>query len=144
MWGRTKQLYSSLSYLEKLGLPIWLDFSSVYSDRYPMTALNNQKNNSQNRLLLVSSVYEKSQVTLICLWIHIPKCYLQAPVISQLISTYSLVVNITKAMLQPNANAEGCFDIELRGTVPQISSGLAYLEFLNFRIVGKPNADGDS
>jgi hypothetical protein len=26
LWGRTKQLYSSLSYLEKLGLPIWLDF----------------------------------------------------------------------------------------------------------------------
>ncbi len=34
LWGRTKQLYSSLSYLEKLGLPIWLDLSSVYSDVY--------------------------------------------------------------------------------------------------------------
>ncbi|MEH2412588.1 NIL domain-containing protein [Nostoc sp.] len=33
LWGRTKQLYFSLSYLEKLGLPIWLDLSSVYSDR---------------------------------------------------------------------------------------------------------------
>ncbi|WP_392535402.1 NIL domain-containing protein [Nostoc sp. C117] len=33
LWGTTKQLYSSLSYLEKLGLPIWLDFSSVYGDR---------------------------------------------------------------------------------------------------------------
>ncbi|MDZ8186734.1 MAG: NIL domain-containing protein [Nostoc sp. ChiSLP02] len=33
LWGRTKQLYSSLSYLEKLGLPIWLDLSGVYSDR---------------------------------------------------------------------------------------------------------------
>ena len=29
LWGRTKQLYSSLNYLEKLGLPIWLDLSSV-------------------------------------------------------------------------------------------------------------------
>lgn len=47
-------------------------------------------------------------------------------------------------MLQPNADAEGCFDIELRGTVPQISSDLAYLESLNLRIVGKLNADGDS
>ncbi|MEH1840995.1 MAG: NIL domain-containing protein [Nostoc sp.] len=34
LWGRTKQLYSSLSYLNKLGLPIWLDLSSVYSDVY--------------------------------------------------------------------------------------------------------------
>ncbi|MFN6473971.1 MAG: NIL domain-containing protein [Nostoc sp. SerVER01] len=33
LWGRTKQLYSSLSYLEKLGLPIWLDLSSIYGDR---------------------------------------------------------------------------------------------------------------
>ncbi|MBW4426432.1 MAG: NIL domain-containing protein [Nostoc desertorum CM1-VF14] len=32
LWGRTKQIYSSLNYLEKLGLPIWLDLSSVYSD----------------------------------------------------------------------------------------------------------------
>ncbi|MEH1844416.1 MAG: NIL domain-containing protein [Nostoc sp.] len=75
---------------------------------------------------------------------HVPKCYLQTPVISQLISAYGLVVNITKAMLQPNTDAEGCFDIELRATLPQICSGLAYLESLNLRIVGKSNADGDS
>jgi L-aspartate semialdehyde sulfurtransferase ferredoxin len=109
-----------------------------------MAALNNQKTNFQNRLSLVSSGSEKSQVTQIRLRIHIPISYLQAPVISQLISTYGLVVNITKAMLQPNTDQEGCFDIELRGTVPQISCGLAYLESLNLRIVGKPNADGDS
>ncbi|OYD87547.1 hypothetical protein CDG77_28830 [Nostoc sp. 'Peltigera membranacea cyanobiont' 213] len=105
-----------------------------------MAALNNR----QTRLSLVSSVYKKSQVTQIRLRIYIPKCYLQAPVISQLISAYGLVVNITKAMIQPNTDGEGCFDIESRGTVSQISSGLAYLESLNLRIVGKPNADDDS
>ncbi|MEH1919919.1 NIL domain-containing protein [Nostoc sp.] len=109
-----------------------------------MAARNNQKTNSHTRLSMVSSAYEKSQVTQIRLRIHIPKSYLQAPVISQLISAYGLVVNITKAILQPNTDGEGCFDIELRGTVAQISSGLAYLESLNLRIVGKPNADGDS
>jgi hypothetical protein len=46
-------------------------------------------------------------------------------------------------MLQPKTDQEAYFDIELRGTVPQISNGLAYLESLNLRIVGKPNADGD-
>ncbi|MCC5653803.1 NIL domain-containing protein [Nostoc sp. XA013] len=107
-----------------------------------MAALNNQTN-SQTRLSLVSSVYTKSQVTQIRLRIHIPKYYLQVPVISQLISVYGLVVNITKAMLQPNVDGEGYFDIELRGTAPQICSGLAYLESLNLRIVGKPNTDGD-
>ncbi len=109
-----------------------------------MAALNKRQTNSQTSLSLVSSVSNKSQVTQIRLRIYIPKCYLQAPVISQLISAYGLVVNITKAMLQPNTDEEGCFDIELRGTVPQISNGLAYLESLNLRIVGKPNADGDS
>ncbi|BAZ32649.1 hypothetical protein NIES4074_51550 [Cylindrospermum sp. NIES-4074] len=34
LWGRTKQLQASLSYLENLGLPIWLDASSFYSDRH--------------------------------------------------------------------------------------------------------------
>ncbi|MEH1868865.1 MAG: NIL domain-containing protein [Nostoc sp.] len=109
-----------------------------------MTALNKRQTNSQTSLSLVSSVSNKSQVTQIRLRIYIPKCYLQAPVISQLISAYGLVVNITKAMLQPNTDEQGCFDIELRGTVPQISNGLAYLESLNLRIVGKPNADSDS
>ncbi|BDI19219.1 hypothetical protein ANSO36C_50210 [Nostoc cf. commune SO-36] len=109
-----------------------------------MAALNNQKINSQTRLSLVSSVKEKSQVTQIRLRIYIPISYLQAPVISQLISAYGLVVNIIKAMLQLNTNKEGYFDIELRRTVSQISRGLAYLESLNLRIVGKPNTDGDS
>ncbi|MCC5643375.1 NIL domain-containing protein [Nostoc sp. CHAB 5824] len=108
-----------------------------------MTALNNHQSNSQTRLSLVSSVSAKSQVTQIRLRIHIPKYYLQVPVISQLVSAYGLVVNITKALLQPNTDKEGYFDIELRGTEPQICSGLTYLESLNLRIVGKPNADGD-
>ena len=108
-----------------------------------MAALNNHQTNSQTKLSLVSSVYTKSQITQIRLRIYIPKCYQQAPVISQLISAYGLVVNITKAMLQPKTDQEAYFDIELRGTVPQISNGLAYLESLNLRIVGKPNADGD-
>ncbi|QFS46083.1 NIL domain-containing protein [Nostoc sphaeroides] len=108
-----------------------------------MAALNNRQTNSQARLSLVSSVYTKSEVTQIRLRIYIPKCYLQTPVISQLISAYGLVVNITKAMLQPNTDQEAYFDIELRGTEAQISHGLAYLESLNLRIVGKPNADGD-
>ena len=105
-----------------------------------MAALNNR----QTKLSLVSSVYTKSQVTQIRLRIYIPKCHLQTPVISQLISAYGLVVNITKAMLQPNTVQEAYFDIELRGTEVQISSGLAYLESLNLIIVGKPNADDDS
>ena len=80
-------------------------YANSQNTHYPMAALNNS-HNSQTRLSLVSSVYTKSQVTQIRLRIYIPKCYLQAPVISQLISSYGLVVNITKAMLQPNTDQE--------------------------------------
>ncbi|HLO83963.1 MAG TPA: NIL domain-containing protein [Nostocaceae cyanobacterium] len=32
LWGRSEQIYSSLTYLEKMGLPLWIDWSSVYSN----------------------------------------------------------------------------------------------------------------
>jgi hypothetical protein len=109
-----------------------------------MTAFNKQQNLLTARASLAQSVYEKSQITQIRLHVNIPKSYIQEPVISRLISHYGLVVNITQAMLGADTGGEGCFDLELRGTVLQIDSGLAYLESLNLRIVGKPNTAGDS
>lgn len=53
------------------------------------------------------------------------------------------MVNITGAMLTPNSNAQGKFDLELRGTLNQIHSGLAYMEALQLKILGKPNTHGD-
>lgn len=32
LWGKPKQLFSCLSYLEELGLPLWLDSSSLYGN----------------------------------------------------------------------------------------------------------------
>jgi L-aspartate semialdehyde sulfurtransferase ferredoxin len=92
---------------------------------------------------MVVSVYENICVTQIRVRLLIPQYYRQEPVISQLISAYSLVVNITAAMLRENTSKEGCFDLELKGTPPQISSGLTYLESLNLKIVGKANTFGD-
>ncbi len=109
-----------------------------------MSALNNPQPTTVTKLSLVPSSYKKSLVTQIRLRVYIPKLYLQEPVISHLISTHRLVVNITGAMLGAKTDGDGCFDIELRGTVAQISSGLAYLASLNLRIVGKANVDGDS
>ncbi|OUL22120.1 NIL domain-containing protein [Nostoc sp. 106C] len=34
LWGRTRQIYSSLSYLKKLGLPIWPDWSSTVRQKF--------------------------------------------------------------------------------------------------------------
>ncbi|BAZ32650.1 hypothetical protein NIES4074_51560 [Cylindrospermum sp. NIES-4074] len=108
-----------------------------------MTAFNHLQLTVGNRLSLIPSVHDKSRITQTRLRLFIPQSYLQEPVISRLISAHNLVVNITAAMLTAEQNGEGCFDLELRGTVPQICSGLAYLESLNLRILGKPNTDSD-
>ncbi|MEI2582522.1 NIL domain-containing protein [Scytonema sp. PRP1] len=93
---------------------------------------------------MVAPAFKSSNTTKMRLRLHIPGRYQQEPVISRLIAIHGLVVNITGAMLGKHTNGEGRFDLEIRGTVPQIRHGLAYLESLNLKIVGKPNADGDS
>ncbi|BAZ21270.1 hypothetical protein NIES4073_21480 [Kalymmatonema gypsitolerans NIES-4073] len=93
---------------------------------------------------MVTPAFKSSNTTKMRLRLHIPRRYQQEPVISRLIAIHGLVVNITGAMLGKHTNGEGRFDLEIRGTVPQIRHGLAYLESLNLKIVGKPNADGDS
>ncbi|MBD2432754.1 MULTISPECIES: NIL domain-containing protein [Fischerella] len=103
-----------------------------------MTTLNHQQN------IILSNFSKHSNATQIRLRLYIPACYQHQPVISQLISKYNLVVNITGASLGKNTGYEGYFDIQIRGDISQISSGLSYLESLNLKIVGKPNVDGDS
>ena len=75
--------------------------------------------------------------------IGIPKTYHQETVISRLTADYGLLVNITGAMLGPGTGEYGWFDLELRGTPNQIQSGLCYLQQLELKICGRPNADGD-
>jgi len=81
--------------------------------------------------------------TQIRLRVSIPKAYHQEPVISRLTADYGLLVNITGAMLRPDTREHGWFDLELRGTPSQIQNGLAYLQQLELKISGRPNADGD-
>jgi L-aspartate semialdehyde sulfurtransferase ferredoxin len=81
--------------------------------------------------------------TRIRIHLQIPTCYRHEPLISRLISQLGLAINITGAMAGNNTDERGYFDLELQGTPQQISAGLAYLKSLNFRVIGKPNSDGD-
>jgi hypothetical protein len=76
--------------------------------------------------------------------IRIPKEYNDEPVISRLVSHYGVTVNITAALLGANARDDGWFDIELRGTIPQIDSALIYLHEMDLEIWGEsgPQEDG--
>ena len=75
--------------------------------------------------------------------LHIPLDYQQEPVISRLSSDHGLSVNITGATLAATTQA-GIFELELSGTPQQIQTGLMYLRSLNIKVIGKPNAEGDS
>ncbi|GAA6618003.1 NIL domain-containing protein [Scytonema sp. NUACC26] len=87
---------------------------------------------------------KSSSTTKVRLRLHIPPLYEKEPVISRLISSHGLIVNITGAMLGKSTNGEGLFDLEIHGTVPQLWHGLNYLESLNLKIEGKPHTGGDS
>ncbi|MFB2978197.1 NIL domain-containing protein [Microseira sp. BLCC-F43] len=108
-----------------------------------MEAINYRSLTTGVKLTVVSPV-SQSSVTQIRLRVEIPPCYQQEPVISRLIRDHGLIVNITGAKLGQNTGLQGYFDLELRGTQPQICSGLTYLQSLNIKVIGKANPDGDS
>jgi hypothetical protein len=92
----------------------------------------------------LTKMYRRTHVTQVRVQIRIPSRYQQEPIISRLIVEQGLVVNITGAALGENTGSEGLFDLELRGTPKQIRQGLLYLRALEIKLVGKPNAEGDS
>lgn len=66
--------------------------------------------------------------------LRIPKDYHQEPVISRLVSNYSLTVNITAAILGANGIGDGWFDLDLQGSSAQIESALTYINDLDLEI----------
>lgn len=75
--------------------------------------------------------------------IRIPKEYNDEPVISRLVSQYGITVNIAAAFLGANARDDGWFDLELRGTNPQIQSALTYLNEMDLEMWNESNSEID-
>ena len=74
--------------------------------------------------------------------IRIPKHYHQEPVISQLVSQYRLTVNIVAALLGANAQGDGWFDLELKGSHAEIDAALMYLSELDLEVWQGEEPDG--
>jgi len=74
--------------------------------------------------------------------VRIPKQYHQEPVISHLVSHYHLTVNITAAILGANANGDGWFDLELRGSSTDIEDALIYLDQMDLEMWHETDTDG--
>ncbi len=74
--------------------------------------------------------------------LRIPKQFHQEPVISQLISEYGVTVNIIAAVLGANANGDGWFDLELRGTHEHVDQAFSYINDLGLEIWRETDQDG--
>jgi ABC-type methionine transport system ATPase subunit len=89
-----------------------------------------------------SLLKDDRRLTSLRIRIRISKSYHQEPVISQLVSTYHLTVNITAAILGANANGDGWFDLELRGESAQIQAAIEYINDLGLEIWREADPDG--
>jgi L-aspartate semialdehyde sulfurtransferase ferredoxin len=99
---------------------------------------------SQAELANISNTSYRDDFTQVRLQILFPHYYRQEPILSRLVSDCALTFNITGARLGIHCEWGRQIDLELRGKIPQIRCGLAYLQSLNLKIIGKPNPDRDS
>jgi NIL domain len=134
--GNPQQLVNSLSYLQELGV----DLVQVgiagnihkSEDSQPFPTSNMSVNQSQFTSLTtqVQQQVANGQTNRMRLQLCIFKSYYHKPIISELVSCYGLTVNITSALLNPDVQDDGWFDLELWGRPQQFCSGLTYLEKL--------------
>lgn len=82
--------------------------------------------------------------TQIRIHLKIPSCYHQEHILSRLISSYGLSVNIRRVLAKETLQNDGDFDLELQGNVNQICQGLSFLETLGVKVISKAGVAGDS
>ncbi len=71
-----------------------------------------------------------AQTNRVRLQLCILKNYYHKPIIYELVSHYMLTVNITSALLNPDIEDDGWFDLDLWGRPQQLRASLSYLEKL--------------
>jgi ABC-type methionine transport system ATPase subunit len=90
-----------------------------------------------------SDVEGANRLTQTRIRVRIPKEYNNEPIISRLVSHHGVTVNIAAALLGANARDDGWFDLELRGTTPQIQSALTYLDEMDLEIWSESSPEKD-
>ncbi|MBD2628284.1 NIL domain-containing protein [Trichormus variabilis] len=139
--GNPDKLVNSLSYLQDLGvnlaqIAIANQIQSQQNQPYFPNIVD--KNLIFQKLGRVKTQWQEEfqqwistgQTNRVRLQLCILKAYHEQPIISQLVSRYGLTVNITNALLPPNEEDDGWFDLDLWGRKNQIYSSLIYLETL--------------
>lgn len=75
------------------------------------------------------------------IFIRIPSKLHSEPVISQL--SRHVDVNILAAVLGSNAQGDGWFDLQLKGSPQQINSALVYLAEMNIEVLNSLHSEQD-
>jgi len=91
---------------------------------------------------VIGQASEDHRLTQRAIRVRIPKDHHQDPIISRLVSHYSLTVNITAAILGGNAIGDGWFALELKGSQANIQNALTYLHELDLEIWDGTETDG--
>jgi ABC-type methionine transport system ATPase subunit len=134
--GNPPELASSLSYLQGLGvdlmqLAIANHIQSQNTQPFPKLVSNLTNIESASTNLKQEPIYNAiAQTNRVRLQLCILKNYYHKPIISELVSHYMLTVNITSAMLNPDMQDDGWFDLDLWGRPQQLRASLSYLEKL--------------
>lgn len=124
-------------------LQVRVQITPILLSRMPMFSSRSPNTPAPTGLALAPQLADAIDSSQIRVCLKIPSSYRETPILSRLITEYGLVVNITGALLEENPKGDGCFDLELRGSVYRIRQGLAFLESLEVTIIGKPGTSGD-
>lgn len=143
--GSPQQVEASLAYLQKLNIKIFhLTLKSVLEPRLKKSQTaaiisDTEINLPKDQIHTITDkqpeddlTSEEEQITQTKVQICIPKHYRAQPVISELVSSYGLTINIISALLGGDAHDEGWFDLEISGQHRQILLCMRYLKQHSF------------
>ncbi|KOP23687.1 NIL domain-containing protein [Hapalosiphon sp. MRB220] len=136
--GNPEEVINSLSYLQQIGVDL-MQVGIVGSilateDSQPFPISDNNINRSEDSNLVTKwkdQVYPQisnNQTNRLRLQLCISKNHYHKPVIYELVSRYGVTVNLTGALLKPEVQNDGWFDLEIWGRQDQLFSSFSYLQ----------------
>ncbi len=132
--GNPPELANSLSYLHSLGVDLMqlaIANQMKSGNTQPFPKLTQRGSTLSTTQLKQERIYNAiAQTNRVRLQLCILKNYYHKPIISELVSHYMLTVNITSAVLNPDMQDDGWFDLDLWGRPQQLRASLSYLEKL--------------
>ncbi|MBF2007311.1 MAG: NIL domain-containing protein [Chlorogloeopsis fritschii C42_A2020_084] len=136
--GKPEQVVNSLSYLQGLGVDLMqvAIAGSIQPNQDSYSFPISDSNLATGEPTAITSEWgtqiypqiSNNQTNRLRLQLCISKNHYHKPVISELVSSYGVTVNITGALLKPDVQDDGWFDIELWGRSEQLFSSWSYLQ----------------